>query len=67
MYPTLAFQAAALGLVLLISGSQAPTKQAGGEPRHALRAIAPVEPVQMRCRLYFGCAPLPIASPPSRE
>lgn len=62
MYPTLALQAAAVGLALLITGSQLPARPAGEEPRHALRAPAPPEPARLRCRLYFGCAPAPTAA-----
>lgn len=67
MYPTVALQAAAVGLALLIAGSQPPARPAGDEPRHALRATAPAEPARLRCRLYFGCAPASTASPTSRD
>ncbi len=61
MYPTLALQAAAVGVALLLTASNPSAERARHEPQQAVHA-ASAEPARMHCRLYFGCAPAPIAS-----
>ena len=57
MYPILALQAAAMGLVLLVTNADRPVTPARTEPQPAVRAAAPLDSPRMRCRLYFGCTP----------
>lgn len=59
MYPILALQAALVGLALLVSVPSPSVEAVQNEPQHALRPPAPAEPTRLRCRLYFGCAPVP--------
>jgi hypothetical protein len=61
MNPTLALQAAALAVGLLMT-APASLQPAEGTFRPAVRAAAPEAPQRLRCRLYFGCAPVQKAS-----
>jgi len=53
---TFALQAAVLALALIITGPGATVEHPA--PRATqIRLPASEEPTQLRCRLYFGCAP----------
>jgi hypothetical protein len=61
MYPTLALQAAALALALLVS-APASLQPAAGSPGPVIETARSVESPRLHCRLYFGCAPVQKAS-----
>ena len=66
MYLTLALQATAVGLGLLLTASNPAAERVRNEPQPVMRP-ASAAPGRMHCRLYFGCAPTPIASPHNHE
>lgn len=62
MYPMLALQAAAVGLALFVTSLDAPVVTVRDRPQHAVRTPAPSDAPRLRCRLYFGCTPVPLDS-----
>jgi hypothetical protein len=57
MYPILALQTAAVGLVLFVTSASPPVTPVRSQPQPAIGTAAPVEGPRLRCRLYFGCVP----------